>query len=294
MSVGSVIAADPRKLLPDRVAENLTGHLGLLQSFGRNLGVQLGQQNPTCRRVVKPIEQLPRDSERGRNDAAGVPGVHAFGKNLDGQRASDQSTQRRRHPQLLIVAAAGIESHHQLHVTESRRQQFKIGRQIRASAFLAGLDDADAAWPRYTLGINCGNRRQRGVNRVAVVGATAAIEFAVLDDGLPWAEVVAPALHFRLLVEVPVEQHRAVVAESRRRRYVEQQAGRAAFDRDDLDRQAVDRLSATPVLGRLDHRVQVSVYGPTGVERGGFRGYANVVDQARDEVLVPFFRNEAV
>ena len=46
--------------------------------------------------------------------------VHTFRQNLNGQRAADQTTQRRRHPQLIVIAATGVEPDHQLHVAEAR------------------------------------------------------------------------------------------------------------------------------------------------------------------------------
>ena len=49
--------------------------------------------------------------------------------------------------------------------------------------------------------------RERGEDRVAVVGAAAAVEPAVLEHRRPRPEARAPAGHLGLLVEVAVEQH---------------------------------------------------------------------------------------
>ena len=40
----AMAAADPRKMLPDRIAEGIARHARLLQPLGRNISVQAGQK----------------------------------------------------------------------------------------------------------------------------------------------------------------------------------------------------------------------------------------------------------
>ena len=67
--------------------------------------------------------------------------------------------------------------------------------------------------------------------RVTIVGATATVELAVLDDGRPRVEVLVPATELGLLVVMAVQQDDVV----RLPRNVDEQQRRAAFDADDLD-----------------------------------------------------------
>src|SRR3546814_3427039 len=73
------------------------------------------------------------------------------------------------------------------------------------------------------------DRGQRSVDRVAIVGAAAAVQPVAAQHRLPRAEVVVPAGHFRLLVEVSVEQHAVVAGCGARGRNVDEDQRRAAF-----------------------------------------------------------------
>jgi hypothetical protein len=128
-------------------------------------------------------------------------------------------------------------------------------------------------------------RRDRGEDGVAVVRAAAAVELAVLDLRDPGPEVLAPAGHLRLLVEVAVEEHGAgdaVVG-----RDLDQQDRRAAGELHHLDLHALDREAAAPRLGELHRGVDVPVPRPVLVEVRALRGDGDVLDQLRDDRLVP-------
>ena len=56
------------------------------------------------------------------------------------ERAGSQAAQRRRHPQLLVVAAARIEPDHQLDFADPPRERLQVRGQIVAAAFLAAFD----------------------------------------------------------------------------------------------------------------------------------------------------------
>ena len=116
---------------------------------------------------------------------------------------ADEPAKRRRRPQPLVVAAPRVEPDDQLDLSHARRQRVEVGRKVVASRLLAGLDHSDAARMRDALRLQRADRRQRGENRVAVVGAAAAVELAVFVEGIPRAVALAPADHFRLLVQCP-------------------------------------------------------------------------------------------
>ena len=105
--------------------------------------------------------------------------MHALGEHVDAQRADQVAAQRRRAPQLFVVAALGVEADDQRRRAEAAAQRIDVVREVGTAAFLAGLDQDHAARMRHTLLAQCTDGRQRGEEGVAVVGAAAAIELAV-------------------------------------------------------------------------------------------------------------------
>ena len=71
MGITTMIAADPGKLLPDLIAEDVAGNAGLLEALGRNLGMQAGRQQSAGIDVIEAVEQLAGDAKRRGDDAAG-------------------------------------------------------------------------------------------------------------------------------------------------------------------------------------------------------------------------------
>ena len=126
----------------------------------------------------------------------------------------------------------------------------------------------DAARVRNALRLQRADRGQRGEDRVAVVGAAATVELAVLDQRRPRAAIGAPADHFRLLVEMAVQQHRALAAAG----HLEEQHRRAPGQAHDLDGESRDRLRARPFLGEPDHALDVAVRSHAGSKCGDFAG----------------------
>ena len=61
-----------------------------------------------------------------------------------------------------------------------RRERVEIRGQVVAAALLAGLDEPDAARVGDALRLQRGDRGERREHRVAVVGAAASVELAVL------------------------------------------------------------------------------------------------------------------
>ncbi|KAG1181638.1 hypothetical protein G6F35_015843 [Rhizopus arrhizus] len=154
---------------------------------------------------------MAQDAERRRHDAAGVARVHAFVQHLHFQRARHHAAQRRGHPQLVVVAGARIQAHHQGHVAQAVAQRVHVRQQVIAAGFFTGLDDAHAARTRNALLVQRHDGGQRGVHGVAVIRAAAAIQLAVFVLGCPRAQARAPAREFRLLVQVTVQQHGVAV-----------------------------------------------------------------------------------
>jgi hypothetical protein len=166
-------------------------------------------------------------------------------------------------------------------------QVVDVSRQIVGTGFLAGLDQDHAAGVRQTLFLQRENGGQRAEDCVAVVGTAAAVQLVTAQHRLPRTEVIVPAGHFRLLVQVTVEQH-GVVAGFRAggRDFQEDQRG-AAFQADHFDQQAGDVLRLGPALHQVDGLIHVAIGDPIGVEHRRLVGDADVIDQLRDDIGVP-------
>ena len=240
-------------------------------------------QHASGRRVLEPVENGSRDAKRRRDDAARVARMHALGQDLDAERSAGEAAQRRRRPEPLVVAAAGIEADHEVHGAHPRREQFEIGRQVVAAALLAGFDHADAARVRDALRLQRADGGQRCEQGVTVIGAAAPVELAVLQHRQPRAQTFAPARHFRLLVEVTVEQDRA----SARAGHVEVEHRRAAGQAHDLHGHAPHRLLACPGLGETNDLLDMAVFLPLRIEVRRFGRNADVLDELRDDRGIP-------
>ena len=77
--------------------------------------------------------------------------MHALVEHPHGQRARCHAAQRCRQPELIVIAAAGIEADHQRRAADARRQMIDVIGQIVAAGFLARLDQDDAARMRHAL-----------------------------------------------------------------------------------------------------------------------------------------------
>ncbi len=90
------------------------------------------------------------------------------------------AAQRGGEPELVVIAAAGIEADDERGIADARRQMIDIEGQIVAAGFLAGLDQDHAAGMGHALLGQRQDRRQRGEDGIAVVGAAAAVELVAL------------------------------------------------------------------------------------------------------------------
>ena len=134
--------------------------------------------------------------------------MHALGEHVHGQGAGGNAAQRGGQPQLVVIAAAGIEADDEGRAADPVGKMVDVKRQVVAAGFLAGLDHHHAARVRHALFVQREQGRQGAEHGVAVIGAAAAIEFVAFEAGDPRPVSLRPADHFRLLVEVAVEQHR--------------------------------------------------------------------------------------
>src|SRR5439155_12092442 len=132
-------------------------------------------------------------------------------------------------------------------------------------------------------------RRDGAEHRVAVVGAAAAVELALLDHRRPRAEPLAPAGHLGLLVEVAVDQHRVLAGTGTGN--TDEQAGRAPFEPHDLELHARDRVLLAPARGESRGFVYIAMRLPVAVEVRRLGRDADVFDEGRDDRVLPELGN---
>ncbi len=233
--------------------------------------------------VLDPADQLARRAEARGHYAARRSRVHAFGQHVDTQRAGQVAAQRGRAPELLVVAALGIEADDEVRRADAVLEQVDVVGQVEAAAFLAALDDDDAVRMRDALFLQRANSGERPECCVAVVGAAAAVQLAVLDDGLPRVEIVIPAAELGLLVVVAIEQDDFVRVAGN----VDEQHRRASLDAHDLDRHVLDRLRLAPGLEHLHGRFHVAVLLPVRVEVRRLVRDLYVFGDLRDDRVIP-------
>ncbi len=241
------------------------------------------RQHASCRRVLEPVEHFACDAKRRRHDPARVSGVDPFGQHVHRERSAGEAAQRRRRPQPFVVAAARIEPDDEVDAPHARREQLEIRRQVVASALLARLDHADAARVRHAVRLQATDRGKRGKHRVAIVGAAAPVELAVLDQRLPGTEALAPSRHLGLLVEMPVKQHRPIA----RAGDIEEEQRRAARQAHDLQRESAHGLPTHPGFGEADCALDMAVRFPLRIEMRRLCRNADVLDELRDDRFGP-------
>ena len=256
---------------------------GLLPARGRDLHVQRVDEDPTVTLVLEPREQRAQDPEGRGHHPACVSRVDAFAQHLDLERPAREAAQRGRAPQPLVVSATGVETHHEARGANARAQRLDVVGQVVAPALLARLDDHHAARVRDPLLVQRTERGERGVDRVTVVRASAPVEPIAFQLRPPGTEPVAPAAHFGLFVEMPVEQE-AVVALARNFDEDERGAPRQA---DDFELHSRHRVLLAPAHHVRDRLLHVSVFRPVRVEVGRLVGDADVLGELRDDGVVP-------
>jgi hypothetical protein len=115
---------------------------------------------------------------------------------------------------------------------------------------------------RNALRLQRADGGERREHRIAIVGASSSIKFAVLQEWVPGTEAIAPPAHLGLLVQVPIQHDGAITGSG----HVEIQQRRAPRQAHDLHRQSAHRLCFDPRLGEADHAFDVPVRCPLRVE----------------------------
>ena len=287
-------AGQEGELVEHRRVQHARGFLGLCETVRRNLDLQAFRQDAARLLVLQPRQQLAQQTEAGRHHAGRIAGMHAFLQHLDREIAAGQTAQRCGAPQLLVVAAAGVQADHQRRLADAIGKVVDVGRQVVAAGFLAGLDQHHAARMRHALLLQCLDGGQRAEDRIAVVGAAATIQLVALDHRHPRAQVIVPAGHLRLLVQMAVQQHGVGAGFGSCRRDFDEDQRRAAFKAHHFHLHARYRLRLRPALHQLDRLFHVPVGHPILVEHRRLVGDADVLDQLRDDVVIPFLGYVAV
>ncbi|MNI36591.1 hypothetical protein D3C73_906470 [compost metagenome] len=145
---------------------------------------------------------------------------------------------------------------------------------------------------RQALGLQRQHGGQRAEDGVTVIGTTTAIQLVAAKDRGPRAEVVVPAGHLRLLVQVAVEQDGVVAGFGAGSRNFQQNQRGTAFQAHHFDLQAGQVLGLGPGFHQGDRLLHVAVLHPIGVEHRRLVGDADVVDQLRDDFAVPLVIDE--
>ena len=99
--------------------------------------------------------------------------MHAFAEHADLQVAAGEAAQGSRAPELVVIAATGIQADDERGLADAIGQVIDVERQVVTARLLAGFDQDHAAAVRQALLLQRADRRQRTEDRVTVVGAAA-------------------------------------------------------------------------------------------------------------------------
>ena len=257
--------------------------LGLGAPLGRDLRMQGVDEDPPVALVLDAREEAPEDTERRGHDPARVPGVDALGQHLDAEGAARESAERRGAPEPVVVPAPRIEADDEARGADTGAERLDVVGEIVAPALLARLDDHHAARVRNLLLVERPEGGERGIDRVAVVRAAAAVEPIALHLRRPGSEAVPPAGHLGLLIEMAVEEE-AVVALPRN---LDEDEGGAPGEPDHLERHPARGVRLAPAHHVGDRGLHVAVLRPVRVEVRGLVGDADVLDELGDDRIVP-------
>src|SRR5262249_44733178 len=120
-----------RKLIPDAVAQRISGNARLRKPFGWNLDAEFSRQDAPGALVFKTADEFAQYAETRRRNAGGVAGMHAVFKYIDAQGATTQAAQRGGEPQPLVIAAARIQADHQRRISDPGCERLHVRWQVR-------------------------------------------------------------------------------------------------------------------------------------------------------------------
>ena len=127
------------------------------------------------------------------------------------------------------------------------------------------------------------DRGERCEDRVAVVGAAAAVQLVALDHRRPRAEALAPAGHLGLLVEVAVEHHGVARACRRCPGMSMKITGVRSPSRTTSSARLGGRAALAPSRRAARRRGPCGRSSPVGIEHRRLVRDLDVVDQRRDD-----------
>ena len=253
-----------------------------------NLGVEGIGDHPVVPRVFESVEQLAQDEEGRGNHSAGIPGVHAFVEHVGAQHPADHAPERGRGPELVVVAGPGVEADHEVRTADHAREVLHVGREIRRAALFRKLHEQHHPGALFPFEAERLHGGERAVERVPVVGPAASVELVPLADRLPGAEAVAPAGHFRLLVEVAVHQDGPVGLA----RTIEQEQRCPARDPPHVELRPRRRVPLHEFPPHPERLLHVAVGLPVGVEQHRNVRNGDVFGEGGEDLLLPETVNE--
>ncbi len=270
-------------LAGDRVSQHLGRGRDLRAPVLGDIGVKLIEKQLPGDRMLDPREELLDDAKRSRSDTRAHARMHALIEHAHMQRAHEIASQGGRAPQLLVVTALGVQANDERRIAERVAQGVKVRRKVHAATLFRRLNDQYAARERDALCAQRRNGREGAEYRIAVIGASAAIELAIAHHRLPGTQSRQPAGEFGLLVQMSVEQ----CAPGELAANVNEQQGRLSGQAPDLHLHALDRLRATPIGHQLHGGFHVAVRLPIGIEQGRLVRDANVRGEPLEDRVVP-------
>ncbi len=239
-------------------------------------------------------DQVRQHDVRIRHDAATRTRVNALLEHLDRDRHVDQPTKRGGDPELAEGLGPGVEAQDVVRRPDPTLQRGEVMRQVIAAGLLVALDQDDRPLVRQLLVLQQLDHGDGCRAGVAVVGRAATVELEPIrsvDPGrVPGALADLPAVHARLLVEVPVEQVGALredLALPRVRVDRDEEHRRPTFDLVDLGREALDALVLAPALEEPRGLVDVALLVPRLVVTAAHAGDPDVVLEEMLHALSP-------
>ena len=207
--------------------------------------------------------------------------MDGFFQDLYLQGAAHQPPERGGGPQPLVVSGPGIQGDDQLGRADEVGIAFQIGREVRGTAFLGEFDEDDDARKLAPFqGLHRGHRGEQGIT---VVGSAPAVEFAVFEDRGPGAEAFAPTFHFRLFVQVAVDQNGLLDCTGNVDEKQRGPAGQAQV----MESPAGNGMGVQPVHRQPPCRLHVAVGGPFGIELRGLVGNSDVFGERGEDFVLP-------
>src|SRR5262249_58750469 len=122
-----------------RLSDEDLGHRARLRSAGGwHVDVEVAHERAGAL-VLDAREELTHDAEARGHDAAGRPRVHALTQHLHGEDAVDDATQGGGAPELLVVAAARVETDDEIRLADAAGGPLPIRPPIGAARLPAPL-----------------------------------------------------------------------------------------------------------------------------------------------------------